>query len=459
MDLKKILSFSIGPIGAAGLGLITVPIVTWLFSAESIGKMSLVLVIASFFNLFFTLGLDQAYVREYYEVKDKPLLLKMTFFPGFIALSIVLIILCFFSSYLISFTFPTEKKDVFIITILYFITVFLNRFVGLTLRMQGKALAYSFCQLFPKLLLIFILIIYVSLSINLVFKYLLIANFISLSTITFIYVWINRQEWRLALKSTIDRKELKSMLKFGSPLILASLSFWGMTSLDRLFLRFYAGFDELGVYTVAVSFAGIAMILQSVFSTIWSPIVYKWVAEGEDLTRVFTVTEWMAIIVCLFFSLAGLFSWVIPLLLPEEFESVQYLFVICLAYPLFYTLSETTVVGINITKKTRYAMYAGLIALFVNILLNFILVPIFESKGAAISTAVSFWIFFICRTEFSCYVWLSFTRYKVYMATSFILLMLILFVFYAADYPNYTIAISITLIVFLLSYGLKKLNA
>ena len=227
MDVKKILSFSIGPIGAAGLGLITVPIVTWLFSAESIGKMSLVLVIASFFNLFFTLGLDQAYVREYYEVKDKPLLLKMTFFPGFIALSIVLIILCFFSSYLISFTFPTEKKDVFIITILYFITVFLNRFVGLTLRMQGKALAYSFCQLFPKLLLIFILIIYVSLSINLVFKYLLIANFISLSTITFIYVWINRQEWRLALKSTIDRKELKSMLKFGSPLILASLSFGG----------------------------------------------------------------------------------------------------------------------------------------------------------------------------------------------------------------------------------------
>ena len=41
MNARKVLAFSVGPIGAAALGLITLPIVAWLFSPEDIGRLTM----------------------------------------------------------------------------------------------------------------------------------------------------------------------------------------------------------------------------------------------------------------------------------------------------------------------------------------------------------------------------------------------------------------------------------
>ena len=64
MTSRKIAAFAIGPIGAAVLGLISLPIITWLFSQEDVGRMAVLQVTLSFSILLFSLGLDQSYVRE-----------------------------------------------------------------------------------------------------------------------------------------------------------------------------------------------------------------------------------------------------------------------------------------------------------------------------------------------------------------------------------------------------------
>ncbi|MGI2180133.1 oligosaccharide flippase family protein [Shewanella frigidimarina] len=435
MNFKQILSFAIGPIGAAALGLLSVPIAAWLFTPEDIGKMSLVVVIASFCNLVFNLGLDQAYVREYFESKNKPRLLRMTFFPGFLILIFFLLILILFSTQLLQIAFGISDLWTFLVISLYILTVYISRYVTLILRMQGRGFAYSISQFTPKLLLIMVFASYWLLSLSIEFKYLIIANFIALFLTTLFYIWSTRVEWQRAIASTTDIAKLKSMLVFGTPLIFASLFFWGITSLDRIFLRYYSGFEELGIYSVSVNFAGVAIILQSVFSTVWAPIVYKWLADGDDLNKVFSVTYWMVVIIGLFFSLSGLFSWLIPYLLPANFSDVQYIFIACLGYPLFYTLSETTVVGINITKTTKYAMFAAFIALCINIICNYILVPLYGAKGAAISTAVSFWFFFVARTELANRVWVPIKNKNIiHIVTLVYLLMIILFVLFGDNY-------------------------
>ena len=93
MDAKKVLAFSIGPISGAVLGLITLPIIACYFSPDDIGRLTMLTVTISFSLLLFSLGLDQAYVREFHEVKDKPGLLKGVFLPGFILLTISLLFL------------------------------------------------------------------------------------------------------------------------------------------------------------------------------------------------------------------------------------------------------------------------------------------------------------------------------------------------------------------------------
>ena len=75
--------------------------------------------------------------------------------------------------------------------------------------------------------------------------------------------------------------------------------------------------------------------------------------------------------------------------------------------PIMYTVSETTVLGINFLKKPNLHIYIAIVSCLTNIIGNIILVPIIGAKGAAISTGISYIVFFSMRT------WLSTGLYKV----------------------------------------------
>ena len=82
MTPKKIAEFALGPIAGAFLGFISLPIMAWFFTIEDIGRLAMLNVVTGFSTLLFSLGLDQAYVREYHEVTNKPALFKETLCPG-----------------------------------------------------------------------------------------------------------------------------------------------------------------------------------------------------------------------------------------------------------------------------------------------------------------------------------------------------------------------------------------
>lgn len=56
MIRNKILGYAIEPIGAALMGFITLPIITWFYSVEDIGRISMLQVMVSFCVMVFTLG-------------------------------------------------------------------------------------------------------------------------------------------------------------------------------------------------------------------------------------------------------------------------------------------------------------------------------------------------------------------------------------------------------------------
>ena len=91
MKAKTILQFSIGPIGAALLSLVTLPFVAWFFSVEDVGRLTMLQVVLSLSVSLFSLAMHQAYVREYHEEDDKQALFKACVIPGLAALLLSLI--------------------------------------------------------------------------------------------------------------------------------------------------------------------------------------------------------------------------------------------------------------------------------------------------------------------------------------------------------------------------------
>ncbi len=414
MTLFKIVVFSIGSIGGALLGLITLPIITWFFSQEDIGRMSMLQVTISLSTLLFSLGLDQAYVREFHEIADKPALLKRALLPGLSILFFTLLTLLSFRGALAGWLFERPDWHLSLLIVTALLAAFISRFLSLVLRMNEQALAFSLSQLLPKIVLLAIILVYVLLGADKSLTNLVLANTIGLLLACIVFAFNTRKEWLLAIPAPLDRQHLKSMLHFGGPLILGGIAYWGLTGIDKVFLRVLASFEELGVYSVAVSFAGAATILQSVFSTLWAPTVYKWASKGEGLENVHRVNRYILALVVLVFSLSGLLSWVVTLVLPANYSSVQWILVSCLGAPLLYTLSETTVVGIGISRRSSFAMFAALGAFAVNLVGNWLMIPYFGAAGAGVSTCISFWVFFVLRTEFSIYLWRPMPRLLLY---------------------------------------------
>jgi O-antigen/teichoic acid export membrane protein len=424
LNLSKTLAFSIGPIGGAALTFVSLPIVAWLFSPEDIGRLTMLQATVSFVLLLFSLGLDQAYVREFHEVKDKLGLLKLVFIPGFVILLFVLVGLVFSPWSLSLLLFGIDS--LFLTFMLYaaILLSFGSRFLSLILRMQERGLAFSMSQVLPKLLFLFIVLGFVWLEAEAVFDNLIMANFLSLLTVFVIYAWNTRKDWLLALTATIDKTKQSQMIRYAIPLIGGGLAFWGLTTMDKFFLRSMSGFEELGIYSVAVTFAGAALVFQSIFSTIWIPLVYKWVANDEVNSLVIkSVIDYVTFGVVVIWSLTGLCSWLIVYILPQAYLSVPFILLATIAYPLLYTIADASSVGIGIKRKTMYSLLAGISALVVNAAGNWFLIPKFGASGVAMASAIAFFLYFVLVTEASSLLWISFERWRMY---SFITVLFVL---------------------------------
>lgn len=417
MNRRQIAAFAVGPLASAALGLVTLPVVAWLYPAEDVGRVSMLNVVSSFCVLLFSLGLDQAYVRDYHEAESRPALLKAAVLPGLALLLLALLVALTSPGFLSRSLFGVDSALLSLVAANCFLFTLLSRFLSLVLRMQERGLAFSMSQVLPKLLFLLVLGTYVLLSAGFSLTSLLLAQALSIVLTTLVYGWNTRWDWLPALSQEVDRVRLAEMLRFGAPLILGGAAFWGLTAMDKLLLRNLSTFAELGVYSVAVSFAAAAVIVQNVFSTVWAPTVYRWHAEGVDPARIDRVTDYVLLVIVAVLGLVGLFSWIIPWLLPAQYDDVQFLVLACMAYPLFYTLSEATAVGLGITRKSNYAMAASLIAATTNLVGCLVLVPSTGAAGAAVSTALAFWVFLVCRTEFSSLVWRPLPRWRLYTIT------------------------------------------
>lgn len=414
MRARQIAAFAIGPIGGAALALISLPLVAWIYTPEDVGRLNMAQLASTFSMLLFSLGLDQVYVREYHEAPDKSALLRAAVLPGATILIIALAIGLSIPGFISRTLFAVSSFHLSLLMALAMLSVFFTRFLSLIFRMQEDGLAFSLSQILSKAIFLLVILAYLGMAVSADLTNLVVAHSSALFAACALLAWNTRHAWAAMMKATIDRKQLREMLRIGTPLIVSGAAYWGLTALSRLFLRGYSSFEELGIYAVAASFAGAAVIIQNVFSTIWAPLVYKWSTTGIDTLKIDQVTEGVIYAIVALFGLAGLASTLVTFILPPQYVRVQYLLVACMAHPLFYTLSETTVVGIGLQRKSVYAMTASIAGLFAAAVTSYLLVPQLGADGAAISMAVAFWFFLFCRTELAIVAWRPLPRARIY---------------------------------------------
>ena len=442
MNARKILGYALGPIGSAVFGILSLPLISWYFPAEDIGRIVLLQTISSLTVLILGLGLDQAYIREYYAADNKPSLFKSLAAVPFVLVGIVgLLIALFHTAWPSEIIFSLNDSLLGILFLLFLIATLLTRFLALILRMQEQALAFSFSQLVPKFLILVFVVGYILLSLPTNTVTLVLAYTAAQVLTVGIVLYQTRADLKTAIASPWSTDTLKAGLQYGLPLAFGNFAYWGFTSVDRFALKEWGSLSELGVYSMAVSFGAVALIFQSVFSTIWAPLVFKWVKENTHLDKIGGITLSMTALITAIICLVGIFSPVVTWILPDHYASVQFILLSSMMFPLLYTLTEVSGIGLNVVKKTWLITLVNLIAFLCNFALLYWLIPKLGARGAAMASAISFWIFFVCKTELSSLLWQPLPRLKIYSTVTACLLLCLSYTYWGTTDNYYLFAL------------------
>lgn len=459
MDGRKVLGFAIGPIGAGLLAFITLPVMTWVFSPKVVGMLSMLQVAINLSTVLFSLGLDQAYVREYHEAEDRSRLLREAVLPGFVLLvCLVGSILLIRPKAISMWLFGAGGVAYGLIVAACLVAAYFSRFLSLILRMQERGLAYSMSQLLSRLLLLSLVAAIALFPMPKSFAPLLIAQCVALLATLTVFAWNTRNDWIPAFVAHINRAEMVRLFHYGWPLVFGGVASWALMAMDRVFLRSMSTYGELAVYSVAASIAAGVTIFAGIFNTIWAPMVYKWIAEKSDLGRIKNVADHMMLVMFLIMCTAGASSWIVGKLLPAAYGNVPYILPGCMVAPLLYTFSEVTGIGISVMRRTTYSLAVSVAAVVINIIMNFVLVPKFGALGAMTATSLSFWCFFVLKTEISARIWSGNSCWREHGFSLMLIVLPALFAFTGRKMGSVSIFIWAGLFVFGLVCGRNRLR-
>jgi len=437
--LKKFLSFSIGGYINILIGLIAIPITTRMILPEQYGIFSLVNVLIQIFVILCLLGMEQGFVRFFYD-EDETAKGKLLFN----SISIPLVVWLFLSLILYVLrekiaVFIVGKNDDFLWKILSlgtFLTI-LRTFSFLVIRMQQKGKLYSFFNVLLKLSEFSFIFAFFSFLGN-SYKTLAYSFVLSLVLTVVISIIEERKIWSFSGKSIIEKKEL---ITYSLPLSLTMALTWIFASSDKVMIKIFSNLKELGYYAGAFKIILVLSVIQGGFTTFWTPVMYEhYQKKPEDKYFFKKTNDYLSLIFFILGTGMLMIRNLSVIILGKNYYEAIYIIPMLVFVPVMYLISETTMMGIVFKKKSKYFMYISIIVAIINIIGNLVLIPHIGAKGAAISTGFSYIVFFYFRTYFSQkLIDFNFNLKRIY----FIVTLMFLYALYLTFYDNLYITILI----------------
>lgn len=459
--VKKFLSYSYGSLIGMALALATTMISTRLISPVELGKASMYTLAINIVMIVCSIGTDQTFVRFFYEEKEEKrggLLFNCLKIP-FLLLVITVIIIAIFYKPISLYLFEEVNGFVMIALAAGIIFNLVFKYAGLVVRMKQRAHMCSIINIAHKVLLLITLIPFYYL-INNNYAVIIYSTSISLFFVSVLSIAVERKYWKHKnAKMSELRHSNSEILKYSAPLMMTTLVIWLFNSFDKMAIRNWSDFNELGLYSAAYKIVAMLNALQATFTVFWTPLVYEMHEKDPRDTSLYKNAAFViSFVMFLLGVLAIAFKDVIGLLLGPQYRSAVVIMPFLIFMPVMYTISETTVLGINFAKKPRWHMYIAAISCIVNIIGNMWLVPLYGALGAAISTGFSYVLFFVLRTVVSVKYYK--VEYKLMRTYGFTLILIVFAIAnFAIKSTVINIGLSIIVIAILVAIYYKDLKS
>lgn len=404
------------------IGLLTTPLITRVVNPVEYGQLSIFTMYEGIIVMVLCLGLDQALVRWFYDYDTleyrRALLFHCVTLPVFVCCVFSVIVIALSATGIISFEFSTA---IIVMLCLYSLCGIIYRFSQLLVRLSYQTKLYSSLNIIQKVSYVCIALVFLFTTQINDFNILAFATLLSYFVCMTISILAQRNMWMVSKndssKCFVSQKEL---LKYSYPYIFSMGIINFFQAIDKISLNYYCTYTEVGIYSSTMTLVHIFAIIQTTFNTLWAPMAVEHYSKDKEDRSFYQKGNKIITVVMFFIGLSLILCKdLFALLLGEKYREAAYILPFLIFNPIMYTISETTVSGLVFKKKSSMQVVVAAVSCVVNLIGNTILVPNLGCQGAAISTGLSYIIFFTMRTFLSNrYFKVDFKLGKFYLLTA-----------------------------------------
>lgn len=390
--VKNTAIYSVGNIATKLAGVILLPLYSKNIPIAMFGLLSLLDMIIDLILSINGVGIGRALSRWYWDKQYASTRKSMVFtayvfylFSSLLFLLITFFLLQHFQLQILQIEVKQHILHLFLLSLLFKSVIFMPMQVQ---RIQQKALINTTLNT-VNLVFTIVFTVYFLIFRNMELEGVFLARIIGSAAVLIILIpyILNQIEFR------IQWKLLSEMLRFSWPLVLSDLSSMILALSDRFIINIISTLENVGIYSIAFRISNVVKLLVvNAFSQAYVHIFFKSM-NAEDRGRLYTKTLTYFVYMTTFFSLAiSLFAKEILQVFSLGNEN----------YWQSYPLIPVLILGIIVNgmrrqmvlvmmkeRKTRIILLFTIIVALLNILLNFLLIPVMGNYGAALATLIS----------------------------------------------------------------------
>ncbi len=392
---KQSIVYGFGHFITRFINFLLLPLYTHRLAPEEYGVVSLIYAFIAFANILFTHGMDVAYMR--FQGLEKTEENKKTIFSTsfiWLLMSTLLLgsLMYFVSQNLATLTVGIKytKLIQLAIGILAFDT--LIALPKVLLRLENKPYHFVFLELAHVIIVLGLNIWWIGIQ-QLSIDYIFISNLIA-SGLTFLLIVpkiIKTIEFRF------NPEWWKGLFIFALPYIPSGLASILNELIDRYMINWLVDEKAVGLYSASYRLGIFMLIIVMAFKFAWQPY-FLGQADKEDAPQLFARagTYFLLVTSFLFLFLSFFIEYLVQIpvgsnsiINPVYWDSLSIVPIVLLAY-IFLGVFLVQLPGIYIKKKNGWIPILNGIAALINIAANFILIPKYGYKSAAVATLLGY---------------------------------------------------------------------
>jgi O-antigen/teichoic acid export membrane protein len=215
-----------------------------------------------------------------------------------------------------------------------------------------------------------------------------LATTISGCIIEMSFAFLNRKWFSI---KRFDKKILKQLLRIAIPLFPNFLIYWIYNSFDKVMITNMLGIGESGIYAVAAKIGTISQLIYTAFAGGWQYFAFSTMKEENQVKSNSLIFEYLGVISYFATILMCTFSHLIfKILFNEEYIRAYIIAPYLFMAPLLQMLFQVACNQFLVIKKTWPNLFILIVGAIINVILNFVLIPVIGIEGAAISTLIGY---------------------------------------------------------------------